>query len=1120
MSYSNLERVGRGLEVLRRGLSPYIARELKAAYGPKWWQVVSGTSLPGTVGLESKKEGKAADEAYAELDVQALLLLMWNNWNEVFQAKLGHAGRSYVSELREVRNRWAHQKPFTTDDAYRALDTITRLLEAISSEYARLAKKLSRDLLRQRFEEEAKRELKKTVQEVTQTGAAPGLKPWREVITPHPDVASGRYQQAEFAADLAQVLLGEAEPEYQDPAEFFRRTYLTEGLAHLLKMALERLSGTGGDPVVQLQTSFGGGKTHSMLALYHLFGGHIAPAQIQGLEPILKELGLSQVPRARRAVLVGTDLSAAQPRVKPDGTVVNTMWGEMAYQLGGSQAYRMVAREDQQGVSPGSGVIKDLFDTYGPALVLIDEWVAFARNIYGVEGLCAGSFDANMTFAQALTEGARRSRCSMVITSIPASDIEIGGEGGQAALERLQNTFGRLESVWKPAAMEESFEIVRRRLFSHNIDYAARDAVINAFMDMYRELPKEFPKECREADYARRMKVAYPIHPELFDRLYQDWSTLERFQRTRGVLRLMAAAIHQLWEREDKSLLIMPGTLPLDSPPVRQEMTRYLPEGWPPVLDADIDGPVSKPLALDRDNPNLGRYSACRRVARTIFVGSAPSVAAQRVRGLEEVRLKLGCVQPGESPAAFGDALRRLSEQLTYMYSDNTRFWFDTRPSVNRLAADRAELMGDRVEAEIKRRLFLIKDKGDFAGVHMAPDSGADVADEQTTRLVVLNYKHYYANSGAGDSPALQAARDILENRGGGPRQYRNVLVFLATEKNRVPELERATRQYLAWKSIDAEKEELNLDVFQTRQVESNVKRANETVDARIQEAYAYLLVPTQEGTGPVTWESTRISGGSESMVLRANKKLRNAEQLITRWSPALLKMELDRWLWREQPHISIKTLWGYLTTYCYLPRLRDDNVLMETIREGICSTEYFAYASGVTDDGRYLGLRFGELTTAIYMDSSSVLVKPEAARAQIEKDAEEKRAAAAGATGGVTYPVKAGGSTAVVDVIPAGKGIADLPADTGNVTPGTTHRAVNRRFYGNVTLDSTRVARDAGTIAQEVIAHLTALVGANVEITLEITANVPDGIPEDVVRIVTENCRTLKFNNHGFENE
>ena len=111
-------------------------------------------------------------------------------------------------------------------------------------------------------------------------------------------------------------------------------------------------------------------------------------------------------------------------------------------------------------------------------------------------------------------------------------------------------------------------------MFSDAIDYAARDAVINAFMKMYREQQKEFPRECNESDYQRRMNIAYPVHPELFDRLYQDWSTLERFQRTRGVLRLMAAAIHQSWEREDKSLLIMPGTLPLDSPPVRYEMTR------------------------------------------------------------------------------------------------------------------------------------------------------------------------------------------------------------------------------------------------------------------------------------------------------------------------------------------------------------------------------------------------------------------------------------------------------------------------------------------------------------------------------------------------------------------
>lgn len=1108
MSYSNLERVGRGLEILRRGLGPYIAREFKAKWGDRWWQVISETSLPGTIGLESKKVGKDADEAFATLDVQALLVLMWNNWNELFQTKLGHSGRSYVSELREVRNRWAHQQPFTADDAYRALDTINRLLEAISSEYARLSKKLSRDLLRQKFDDEAKKAKKKSAREVTQTGTIPGLKPWREVITPHPDVASGRYQQAEFAADLAQVLHNEAEVEYQDPAEFFKRTYLTEGLSHLLKMAIERLSGLGGDPVVQLHTSFGGGKTHSMLALFHLFGGQIAPGQIPGLEPILSKLGLSRVPRCNRAVLVGTDLSAAQPRIKPDGTVVNTMWGEMAYQLGGPKAFEMVAREDRQGVSPGSGVIKELFDIFGPALVLIDEWVAFARNIYGVNGLCAGSFDANMTFAQALTEGARRSRRAMVVTSIPASDIEIGGEGGQAALERLQNTFGRLESVWKPAAMEESFEIVRRRLFTSDIDYAARDAVINAFIKMYREQQKEFPRECNESDYQRRMTIAYPVHPELFDRLYQDWSTLERFQRTRGVLRLMAATIHQLWEREDKSLLIMPGTLPLDSPPVRYEMTRYLPDGWPAVIDADIDGPVSKPLALDRENPNLGRYSACRRVARTIFVGSAPSVAAQRVRGLEEVRLKLGCAQPGESTATFGDALRRLVDQLTYLYSDNTRFWFDTRPSVNRLAADRAEQMGDYVEEELKKRLLKIKDKGDFAGVHMAPGSSADVADEQRTRLVVLDYKQYYS-SGNDNSPALLAAREILENRGTGPRQYRNTLVFVATDKNRVPELERAARQYLAWKSIDREKEQLNLDTFQTKQVVTNVKRTSETVDARIQEAYAYLLVPTQEGTGPIEWEVSRISGGSESMVLRANKKLLNAQHLIIKWSPAILKMELDRWLWKESPHIYIKNLWDYLTTYCYLPRLKNESVLMRTISEGICGTEYFAYAASVTSDGKYQGLKFGRLLPdgQLYMDHASVLVKPEVAQKQLEEKASKKEQPSAISMPG--YTIKPGSGNSHINDTPQ-------PEPDG----GRVAQPKPKRFYGSVTLDSTRVGRDAGTIAQEVIAHLTSLVGATVEVTLDITATVPGGVPNDVVRIVTENCRTLKFDTHGFEDE
>ena len=330
--------------------------------------------------------------------------------------------------------------------------------------------------------------------------------------------------------------------------------------------------------------------------------------------------------------------------------------------------YALVADADRTGTSPGSALV-DLFQRYSPCLVLIDEWVAYARQLYGVDGLPAGSFDAQFTFAQALAEAARAVEGALLVVSIPASDIEVGGEGGRAALERLKNVVGRMESSWRPASAEEGFEIVRRRLFDDLPAEAApsRDAVVKAFGNLYRSQKAEFPSGCSEGGYERRLTAAYPIHPELFDRLYGEWSTLDKFQRTRGVLRLMAAVIHELWERNDSSLLIMPATIPIDAPAVSSELTRYLEEGWTPVIESDIDGPNALPLRLDRENPNLGRYSATRRVSRTIYLGSAPTQQAAN-RGIDDRAIKLGCVQPGEAPATFGDALRRLTDQATYLY--------------------------------------------------------------------------------------------------------------------------------------------------------------------------------------------------------------------------------------------------------------------------------------------------------------------------------------------------------------------------------------------------------------------------------------------------------------------
>jgi predicted AAA+ superfamily ATPase len=223
-----------------------------------------------------------------------------------------------------------------------------------------------------------------------------------------------------------------------------------------------------------------------------------------------------------------------------------------------------------------------LMNEYGPSLILIDEWVAYARQLHDEGDLPGGSFEIHFSFAQALTESAKLAKNCLMVISLPSSDTptsphaqgddeEVGGIRGRAALARLKNVIVRVESSWAPASTEEGLEIVRRRLFeplTEREQFTGRDNVARAFADLYRAQHQEFPPECRDSDYEQRLRGAYPIHPEVFDRLYTDWSTLVKFQRTRGVLRLMAAVIHSLWEKGDRNPLIMPANIPIDDPRV------------------------------------------------------------------------------------------------------------------------------------------------------------------------------------------------------------------------------------------------------------------------------------------------------------------------------------------------------------------------------------------------------------------------------------------------------------------------------------------------------------------------------------------------------------------------
>lgn len=1124
----NYELVQKGFRILHPILAGYIGQELNREYHNEWWQEVLTTL--GEKGRDLPDSGDYAD-LVDSMDIATCLRLIDWKWN-VFRAKLSIDYRTWSKELMGIRNNTAHigQQDLDSRYAERALDTMALLSEGFGdTECTEKIRALYRTVRYGSADgsttvkdmEAAVPDKKiKTSIGVLKRNVGHNLPSWREVMQPHPDVAEGRYRAAEFAADLAQVSRGEGAYEYRDPVEFFARTYVTEGMAGLLTESLQRISGKGGEPVIQLKTAFGGGKTHSMLALYHIARGGISIARVPNLKYVLERVGLDEFPRANVAVLVGTALDPTKkknPANLPKYTV-STIWGEMAYQLvtsaGRQDLYAIVADADRKGVSPGSENLKILLNECGPCLILMDELVAYAKKIYGVEGLPAGSYDNFITFIQEITEAARASENSIVVASIPESEIEIGGEAGKTALEMIEHTFGRMESIWKPVAANEGFEVVRRRLFLDCKNEEARDEVCNAFSSMYQENSTDFPIEVKEVSYRDRMVACYPIHPEVFDRLYEDWATLERFQRTRGVLRLMAAVIHELWMANDAGAMIMPGSIPLDMPNVRDELVRHLPDTWNSIIDREVDGKDSIPYQKDKANVRYGQKLAARRVARTIMLGSAPTVRDQAVRGLEAARIRLGVVQPGENISDFNDALNTLHGSLSYLYNNvnGSRYWYDTRPTLRKTAEDRAsQVSQESVSMEIESRLKKLRKEQPFAGIHPCPASSLDVPDDQAVRLILLRTVDTYKRT-AKSCKAMETVNEILNHRGSSPRIYRNMIAFVAPDYDNLNSLETEVKRFIAWKSIMSEKDELNLDGNQIRETDNNLNRSNQTVELRIKETYCWLLVPfidPNEDLKTIQWEISNIGGGDENIVAKAAKKMIQNEQVITNWAPALLQMSLDDLLWKDSDDIQIKKLWEYLSTYCYLPRLANYSVLEDAILRGVASDEYFALA-GAYNKNRYVDLKYNK--TVFSVNPSDLLVKINVALKQIAAEKQEEshtdgtpQTSGQDGTGhGESGSVSGGGGQTGSENHTGGGNTSDFPQNT--------------RFYMSARLDTTRVNRDMNNYVQEIIQHLMAVDGSNVELTLEVNVNAPKGIPASTVRTVSENCRTLKITDFGFD--
>ena len=1111
----NRDALSKAVDIYRDAMRPFVIRTLRRMPSVTVEEAIT-QSLPYQQAENFRNAVGAGADLESALDANYFPNLVSNryNWRDAF-SPVFNGDKTVQSKLwliTDARNQVAHpgaqdlEDEYTRTHLYHISEVLGRInapdlkqaVEDIRDQWAKAGStssstgstQSSMGTDQQAYQEPAGRQ---------QSRANGNLKPWREVIKPNQDVAQGSYQQAEFMADLQQVYMGRADhTQYGNPVSFFEHTYITPGIRALLLNALKRLNGNGGDPVIQTKTGFGGGKTHSLIALYHLVRNAdalvnpqpgLSSSASEEIRSIMAEAGYDQNPNGlgEVAVLDGNFLATTDSGKTDNGDLLNNLWGVMAYQLGKQPGYDIIGDAARQGLSPGGAQLDALLEYVGPCVILIDEPVAYIRN--------AGAAQDNIyTFIQSLTQSIRRSRDAVLVITLPQSRVEAGGESGAEALDRLDSILARVEAVWEPLAISETFEVVRRRLFGPVTDQEAADRTCEAFSRMYSNGRREYPQGVAEQNYLQRLMSCYPIHPEIFERLYSDWSSIPEFQRTRGVLRMLSTCVQRLYLNNDLNYLIMPADLPLSDEALANEFIRLLPGNWRPVV-SEADSDNSRTDNIDKESQRYADLGgAARRVARTIFLGSADSGAT---KGIDQRSIHLGAVQPGQGVSTYNEALNRMVGDLYYLYNNDVRYFFHAEENLNKVASDRAEALSDQtVDDHIIRILEEVKNRrGD---VILYSGNTAEVDDTDSVRLVVLPPGLSLPTRSQETDTAGPEALKILQWRGDGPRTRRNTLLFLTAKRDEVRYLRNEVRRHLAWDSIiNGVTQIQGLAGDRLSQATVNSRDSSTSVRSALVRAYRWTLAPVQSDPKRAEYalNQTQIEASQTGEIIaRTFAKLVQEEALVPTITPAALTSMFQQYIWNREDspdHLGIEALWDLLTNNVYLHRLKDKAVLMKCIEQGV-EQGSFGYATGHRD-GKYEGLRYAESITGtnsvIAERNVGFLVRPDAAARQKEAD-------------WPAPPPDDDSDEGQTD----GTGTTEpqpLPTDPVPAVRGPRHITARKTSGANVSLD------DFNALREEIIRNLSADGG---EITVEITvsARKTDGFSESITRSVRENSLQL----------
>lgn len=802
------------------------------------------------------------------------------------------------------------------------------------------------------------------------------LKPWYEVVTPRKELREGEPLDASaFDVHIDMIKEGKAHPDHQDPERFFERTYLTENLRALSSEVVRRLNGIKGAPnaVFSMATKFGSGKTHALALLFHLAKGGIRAKSWKGADLIFSDAKCEGVPESDVAVFTGQDLDE---RGGSDGTPLRkTPWGEIAWQLGGEEAFKLMETFDKDGRAPGGDTIGKLLKLSAkPKLILIDELLNYVSR-YRESGLSAQLYD----FLQNLTEAARAHNNVVVAVSIPASELEMNDED-ESDYSRLRQL---LNNAGKPVIMsaeEEISEIVRRRLFEWgglpDDGKKAASAYAGWIQDNKEQIPNWFP-----ADQAREtIMSAYPFHPSVFTAFENKWQRLPGFQQTRGVLSLLALWVSKAYQDgcngAHSDQLISLGTAPLDDLTFRTAVLEQLGENrLEDAVTKDISGKKdSISIRLDEEAvETIKKARLHQKIATSIFFESncgqfrAEATLPELCLAVSEPALDIGSVET---------ALDALTKKCSFLSVAKNRYFFNITPNLYKIHANRrAGIQHNKIEEKVKAEVQKVFSTRSDLNLVYFPEKSSDIRDRAVLTFIVLSPDMALQEQ----QKTNKAIEEMTKECGASTRAFKSALVWCVPDNSR--NLYEEAGKLLAWEDIRDEADEMKLDDSQKQQIGNNLKKALSDLNEMVWRTYHKVMLLDKQYALKTIDAGLTHSGSADSLLTSLINRLRQDEDISDDISPDFL---LSNWpsAFTEWSTKDVKNAFFASPKF---PRLLDPDSIRDMIARGV-TNKMLAYV-GKTSSGKYGPFNFEKSIMAkdVEISDEMYIITADEARRQLD---------------------------------------------------------------------------------------------------------------------------------------